>query len=156
MINHIPLNNGKNRLHWQNEQYCSGSTYFTEICRLILFRLRWTSSQWRSNFATVSENAIKSNLILFPSSLNIFTSVYRRHKCKNTMLASLSEAAILNCSEKNAITIWSKNFEGLFLGCFWRNVWTRFDSWWQRKWISRKWHCVKRVRIGRCSRPYFH
>ena len=62
MLDHIPLNNGKNWLHWQNEQYCSGSTYFTEIYRLILFRLRWTSSQWRSNFGMVSEKAIKSNL----------------------------------------------------------------------------------------------
>ena len=48
MLNHIPLNNGKNRLHWQNEQYCSGSTYFTEICRLILFRL-----QLRPNYAVI-------------------------------------------------------------------------------------------------------
>ena len=41
-----------------------------------------------------------------------YDAAYRRHKCKDTVLAS--EAAILNCAEKNAITIWSKNLRVYF------------------------------------------
>ena len=51
-----------------------------------------------------------------PSPWKQYDAAYRRHKCKNTVLAS--EAAILNCSEKNAITIWSKNLWGFIFRMF--------------------------------------
>lgn len=55
MHNHIPLKNGKNRLHCKNEQCCSGFPFFKENRRLIcsVFVELWP------NYAIVFEHKFK-------------------------------------------------------------------------------------------------
>ena len=45
------------------------------------------------------------------------------------MLAHYQKQPSWTALKKMLLQFGQKKFECLFLGCFWRNLWTRFDSW---------------------------